>query len=81
MSATQKQQARIDQLIADGFDLTVPYGERWRMHSICVKCSQCAALVINGTPTHETGCPNQTFECKGCNARVSQRGAYCEDCR
>lgn len=24
-----------------------------------VGCSQCAALVINGVPCHETGCPNQ----------------------
>lgn len=23
-----------------------------------VKCSQCEALVINGTPCHERGCPN-----------------------
>lgn len=23
-----------------------------------VRCSQCEALVINGTPCHETGCPN-----------------------
>lgn len=23
-----------------------------------VGCSQCQALVINGTPCHETGCPN-----------------------
>lgn len=22
------------------------------------KCSQCQALVINGVPCHETGCPN-----------------------
>lgn len=25
-----------------------------------VKCSQCEALCINGTATHEHGCPNQT---------------------
>jgi hypothetical protein len=23
-----------------------------------VRCSQCEALVINGIPSHETGCPN-----------------------
>lgn len=23
-----------------------------------VKCSQCQAVVINGVPCHETGCPN-----------------------
>ena len=43
-------------------------------------CSKCEAMNINGTPTHETGCPNQTFECKGCSNRVSRRGAYCTDC-
>jgi hypothetical protein len=24
-----------------------------------VQCSQCEALVIQGVPCHETGCPNQ----------------------
>lgn len=24
-----------------------------------VKCSQCEATFINGTPCHETGCPNK----------------------
>jgi len=28
--------------------------ERWS-----VRCSQCEALVINGVPCHEHGCPNQ----------------------
>ncbi len=26
--------------------------------AVRVRCSQCDALVINGTPCHETGCPN-----------------------
>jgi hypothetical protein len=26
--------------------------------SFRVRCSQCEALVINGVPCHETGCPN-----------------------
>lgn len=46
-----------------------------------VKCSQCEALVINGIPAHERGCPNQTFECKGCNNRVKRQNSYCEDCQ
>ena len=46
-----------------------------------IACSQCAALVINGTATHEHGCPNATHECAGCNARVSMRVKYCEDCQ
>lgn len=54
-----------------GFDLST--GAR-------VRCSQCEALVINGTPAHEHGCPNATRECKGCNARVPMNVHYCEDC-
>ena len=38
-----------------GFDkaTNVPFTARYR-----IRCSQCAALVINGVPCHETGCPN-----------------------
>lgn len=71
---------KLEQLIADGFDqssIVVSTGEPVRYRP---RCSQCETLVINGVPCHETGCPNQTFECKGCNNRVSRRGAYCEDC-
>ena len=46
-----------------------------------VRCSQCEALVINGMPSHERGCPNATHECAGCNARVPVNVKYCEDCQ
>ena len=38
-----------------GFDnaTNIPFSARYR-----IRCSQCAALVINGVPCHETGCPN-----------------------
>ena len=38
-----------------GFDRTehIPFTKRYR-----IRCSQCAALVINNIPCHETGCPN-----------------------
>lgn len=38
-----------------GFDGTthIPGTSRYR-----VRCSQCEALVINGIPAHESGCPN-----------------------
>lgn len=39
-----------------GFDRTT-YDRSSRYYS--VKCSQCAALVINGVACHETGCPNE----------------------
>ena len=48
-----------------------------------VSCSQCAAIFINGVPCHETGCPNATQECKGCDAIIPAHrfNKYCEDCR
>jgi hypothetical protein len=38
-----------------GFDRSesIPFSSQFR-----IRCSQCEALVINGTPTHEHGCPN-----------------------
>lgn len=56
-------------LHAKGFDLSK--GSR-------VGCSQCAAVVINGLPVHERGCPNEVHECRGCNAPVEFAGAYCQ---
>lgn len=47
---------------------------------LSVACSQCEALVINGTPTHEPGCPHATHECRGCNAQIPMRQRYCGDC-
>lgn len=61
-----------------GFDLST-WNLADRAHRVA--CSQCAALVINGTPTHETGCPNATHECAGCNARLPMNVKYCEDCK
>jgi hypothetical protein len=63
-----------------GFDLSThkPFTKYIR-----IACSQCQALMINSVPTHETGCPNETKECKGCYNRipVSSIYVYCEDCR
>jgi hypothetical protein len=53
--------ARLDALWAAGFDLSRRLGRddggRFT-RGIRVGCSRCEALVINGLPTHETGCPN-----------------------
>lgn len=76
----RNMQDRLADLHALGFDESEQYGERWGMHSIAVHCSQCAAAVLNGVPTHESGCPNERHECKGCTALVARRGAYCEEC-
>lgn len=46
-----------------------------------IRCNACDALVINGIPAHETGCPNAMHECNGCNALVPIRVRYCEDCQ
>ena len=62
-----------------GFDNArhIPFTKQYH-----VGCSQCAALAINGVACHETGCPNQTHECKGCDTTLTKRqGAYCEDCQ
>jgi hypothetical protein len=72
-----KTQERLARLHARGFDRA--YIIRGGM--IRAACSQCAAIVINGLACHETGCPNQTYDCKGCNALVTRRGAYCADCQ
>ena len=71
----------LQRLKAEGFDrstmvLGIVGRPSWR-----VRCSQCDALVINGTATHEAGCPRQTRECAGCNAIVSGRARYCAECQ
>lgn len=60
-----------------GFDLAehIPFTREYR-----IRCSQCAALVVNGYPIHERTCPHDTHECNGCNDRIPARQRYCEDC-
>lgn len=45
--------SRLKSLRQLGFDETKRSGQGYR-----VRCSQCQAMVINGVPTHERGCPN-----------------------
>lgn len=47
--------SKVQQLRDQGFDnsYAIPFERAWK-----VRCSQCEALVINGYPTHEQGCPN-----------------------
>lgn len=61
-----------------GFDRAehVPFTRQYR-----IKCSACASMVVNGYPLHERGCPHDTVECNGCNARIPARHRYCGDCR
>jgi len=47
--------SKVQDLRKQGFDLSV-YDRHvgyWR-----VRCSQCEAMVIQGVPCHEAGCPN-----------------------
>lgn len=57
----------LDILRFKGFDESkhVPFTKQYR-----VKCSACNALVINGTPTHEHGCPNKPSECRECGCMI-----------
>ncbi len=47
--------SHVQRLRDKGFDLSyaIPFERQWK-----VRCSQCEALVINGLPCHELGCPN-----------------------
>lgn len=64
-------------LQAFGFDEAYKLGESG---ALIAKCSQCEALVINGTPTHERTCPNAMRECEGCNTIIPSCGRFCIDC-
>lgn len=54
----------------------IPFTKQYR-----VRCDNCEALVINGVPCHERGCPDAMHECDGCNALIPERQRYCEDCQ
>ena len=45
-----------------------------------VRCNSCSALVINGTPCHETGCPEQRHECRECMTLIPKTWRLCESC-
>lgn len=76
MKHRSKKSVILASLQARGFDQSRT-GSHGEVH---VRCSQCEALVVNGTPTHERGCPNATHECRGCNQIIPRRQQYCEDC-
>ena len=76
MSALADRLARLHERGFDGSAYT--FGHR---NLISVACTQCQALVINGTATHEHGCANARHECKGCNELVPMNTSYCNECR
>jgi hypothetical protein len=65
----------LEELIHAGFDESTKDEESEGY--LNVKCSSCAALSINGTPCHETGCPNQRVECKECGCMLP-KGERCD---
>lgn len=65
-----------EKLEALGFDRCVDTFDG----GVAVRCSQCAAMIINGEPTHELKCPNAKRECNGCTAIIPFNRKYCEDC-
>ncbi len=61
-----RKQDRLQWLCDQGFDKShCTEGEEIR-----VRCSQCQALVVNGVPCHEAGCPNLA----AAEQRVSDEG-------
>lgn len=68
---------KLETLEALGFDLSCANTSD---STLSVRCSRCDALVINGVPTHEHGCPNAMHECAGCNEIIPMRQRYCADC-
>jgi hypothetical protein len=78
MTYYENRQQNIENLTARGFDLSYPT----RAHvTVRPKCSQCEAVVVNGTACHEHGCPNAKHECSGCNELLPRNVKYCQDCR
>ena len=57
-----------------GFDKTTV-----KHYTTRLGCSGCDCYFINGIACHETGCPNTTYECKGCNEILDYQG-YCAEC-
>lgn len=66
----------VSQLHDQGFDNSTE-GEAGEIN---VACSQCAALVINGTACHEHRCPNTPCECQECGSVHRTQGAARECC-
>lgn len=75
----------LERIKAQGFDRSASWGERWpggaSRDYVAVGCSQCAATVINGVACHETGCPNEVHECRGCSNLVPRGVKYCAECQ
>jgi hypothetical protein len=61
----QDQPTVLEDLLSRGFDRShrIERDDNGRFcKGVHVRCSQCEALVINGTACHETGCPHTPRE-------------------
>jgi len=58
-----KKRGQLKGLLERGFDKSTKLPFATSAH---VGCSQCEALVINGVPCHEHGCPNKPPVCREC---------------
>lgn len=74
------KQPTVEHLQQLGFDLTDMQITRSEGAYLRVRCSQCEAVVINGTPCHEVGCPNGTTECQQCGTPIPRPRRLCENC-
>lgn len=54
LCSSRSRRSVLSALLAAGFDLS-----KIGTIGVSVRCSQCAALVINGVPCHESGCPHK----------------------
>jgi hypothetical protein len=55
MATKSKQAQQAGRVRKLGFDKSHVSSDR---NGVAVRCSQCEAMVINGVPCHEQGCPN-----------------------
>ena len=81
MSRAQSSQGRVaglSTLLALGFDSSYERDDEPGQYK--VRCSQCDALVIQGLPTHERGCPNRTHSCEECGELIPVRRRVCDSC-
>jgi hypothetical protein len=69
------QPMKIERLIELGFDNSEHNGG-----FLVVRCSQCNTMVVNGTPLHEKGCPNETSECNDCGCPIPHNDVFCTNC-
>jgi hypothetical protein len=77
--ASSKTAQLLQTAIAEGFDQSVPIGrdnDGQFARGIRVRCSQCEALVLQGTACHEHGCPNIARACRECG-NVIPHGESC----